>query len=148
VDRSSTVLFGQNAAGQVVVAPQIAVRGYGGFVNLGLPLSRWFNAEPKGRNAGWTLYLHSGLDAVEHSDFARAKGIGADGAGPYKSTLQAVTLYHKVNPWCSFGYELSLFSSYALPNSAGVYTPNTSVAGVPSRTWRDLREEFGPIFTF
>jgi hypothetical protein len=148
VDRSSTVSFGVNAAGQEVVAPQRSIRGYGGFVNLGLPLSRWFNADPKGRNAGWTLYLHHGLDAVQHSDFARAKGIGADGAGPYRSTLNAVTLYQKINPWCTFGYEFSLFESYALPNAAGVYTPNTSVSGIPSRTWRDFREEIGPIFTF
>ena len=148
VDRSSTVSFGVNAAGQEVVAPQRSIRGYGGFVNLGLPLSRWFNADPKGRNAGWTLYLHHGLDAVQHSDFARAKGIGADGAGPYRSTLNAVTLYQKINPWCTFGYEFSLFESYALPNAAGVYTPNTSVSGIPGRTWRDFREEIGPIFTF
>jgi len=149
VDRSSTVLFGLNAAGQEVVAPQVAVRGYGGFVNLGLPLSRWFNADPKGRNAGWTLYLHSGLDAVNHSDFARAKAISATaGGGPYRSMFNAVSLFQKINNWVTFGYELSLYSSYALPDTAGVYTSATSVAGVPSRTWRDLREEFGPVFTF
>jgi len=149
VDRSSTVAFGQvGGVGPYVLAPQRSVRGYGGFVNLGLPLSRLFNADPKGRNAGWTLYLHTGLDAVQHSDFARAKDIGADGAGPYRSMLNAASLFQKINNWCTFGYELSLFSSYALPNASGIYTPNTSVAGVPSRTWRDLREEFGPIFTF
>jgi hypothetical protein len=148
VDRSSTVVFGTNAAGQEVVAPQRAVRGYGGFVNLGLPLSRWFKADPAGHNAGWTLYLHSGIDAVNRLDFARAKDIGKDGAGPYKSRLHAVSLFYKLNNWCTFAYEESLYSSYALPNDAGVFTANTSVAGVPSRTWRDLREEFGPIFTF
>jgi hypothetical protein len=148
VDRSSTVVFGKNAAGQEVVAPQRAVRGYGGFIQLGLPLSRWFKADPAGHNAGWTLYFHSGLDAVNHYDFARAKDIGADGAGPYRSTLDAVTLIYKLNNWCTFGYEQSLYTSYALPNNAGVFTANTSVAGVPGHTWRDLREEFGPIFTF
>ena len=150
VDRSSTVTFGQTAAGQpYVVAPQRSIRGYGGFVNVGFPLSRWFKANPAGHNAGWTLYLHSGLDAVNHSDFARSKPITAtSGGGPWRSTLQAVSLFHKLNNWCTFGYELSLYSSYALPDTAGVYTSATSVAGVPSRTWRDLREEFGPIFTF
>jgi hypothetical protein len=148
VDRSSTVAFGTNAAGQIVVAPQRSVRAYGGFINLGLPLSRWFNADPKGHNAGWQLYFHHGLDQVVHSDFAHAKDIGADGGGPYKSTLNAITLYYKLNQWCQFGYEQSLYSSYSLPNAAGVYTANTSVAGVPSRTWRDLRSEFGPVFTF
>jgi len=131
------------------VAPQVAVRAYGGFLNLGLPLSRWFNADPKGHNAGWTLYLHTGIDAVNHSDFARAKGISAEaGGGPYRSMLNAVSLFQKLNNWCTFGYELSLYSSYALPDTAGQYTAATKVAGVPSRTWRDLREEFGPIFTF
>jgi len=148
VDRSSTVAFGTNAAGQLVVAPQRSVRAYGGFVQVGLPLSRWFNADPKGRNAGWTFYYDHGLDQVVHSDFAKAKDIGADGAGPYKSTLNAGTIFYKLNQWCTFGFEESLYSSYALPNDKGVYTPNTSVAGVPSRTWRDLRSEFGPIFTF
>jgi hypothetical protein len=150
IDRSGTgtIAFGTNAAGQIVVAPQRPIRTYGGFVQLGLPLSRWFNADPKGHNAGWQLYFEHGLDQVVHSDFAKAKDIGADGAGPYKSTLNAVTLFYRLNPWVQFGFEESLYSSYSLPNNAGVFTPNTSVAGVPSRTWRDLRSEFGPIFTF
>ena len=150
IDRSGTgtIAFGTNAAGQIVVAPQRAIRAYGGFIQLGLPLSRWFNADPKGHNAGWQLYFNHGLDAVVHSDFAKAKDIGADGAGPYRSTLNAVTLFYRLNPWVQFGFEESLYSSYALPNNAGVFTPNTSVAGIPSRTWRDLRSEFGPIFTF
>jgi len=150
IDRSGTgtIAFGTNAAGQIVVAPQRAIRAYGGFIQLGLPLSRWFNADPKGHNAGWQLYFNHGLDAVVHSDFAKAKDIGADGAGPYRSTLNAVTLFYRLNPWVQFGFEESLYSSYALPNNAGVFPPNTSVAGIPSRTWRDLRSEFGPIFTF
>jgi len=150
IDRSGTgtIAFGTNAAGQIVVAPQRAIRTYGGFVQLGLPLSRWFNADPKGHNAGWQLYFEHGLDQVVHSDFAKAKDIGADGAGPYKSTLNAVTMFYRLNPWVQFAFEESLYSSYSLPNNAGVFTPNTSVAGVPGRTWRDLRSEFGPIFTF
>jgi hypothetical protein len=148
VDRSSTVVIGTNGAGQVVTAPQVGVRGYGGFAQLGIPLSRLFKADPKGRNAGWNIYFYTGLDAVNHYDFARAKDIGTDGAGPYRSTLNAASLFYRINTWCTFGYEQSLYSSYALPNSSGVFTANTSVAGVPGRTWRDLREEFGPIFTF
>jgi hypothetical protein len=72
LDRSSTVAFGTKAARQIVLAPQRSIRGYGGFVNRGLPLSRWFNADPKGHNAGWAHYFHHGLDQVVHSDFARA----------------------------------------------------------------------------
>jgi hypothetical protein len=57
-------------------------------------------------------------------------------------------MFYRLNPWVQFAFEESLYSSYALPNDAGVYTAGTSVAGVPGRTWRDLRSEFGPIFTF
>jgi hypothetical protein len=146
VDRASTVAFGQvGGTGPYVLAPQRSVRAYGGFVNLGLPLSRWFNADPKGHNAGWTLYLHHGLDAVNHSDFNRVKS--GEGGGPYRSNLNAISLFQKINPWCTFGYELTLYESYALPNSSTGKYP-TLVSGVPSRTWRDLREEIGPIFTF
>jgi len=148
VDRSTNLVFGTNAAGQIVLAPQTAYRAYGGFAQIGFPLSRIFKADPTGHNAGWTIYFYQGLDAVKHSDFAIGKDIGKDGAGPYRSTLSAATLYYKVNNWCTFGYEESLYSSYSLPNDAGVFTSNTSVAGVPGHTWRDLREEFGPIFTF
>ena len=148
VDRSSTLVFGTNAAGQIVLAPQTAYRAYGGFAQIGFPLSRIFKADPAGHNAGWSFYFYQGLDAVNHSDFALGKDIGKDGAGPYRSTLSAATLYYKVNNWCTFAYEESLYSSYSLPNNAGIFTPNTSVAGVPGHTWRDLREEFGPIFTF
>jgi len=146
LDRSTNLVFGTNAAGQIVRAPQTAYRAYGGFAQIGFPLSRIFHADPAGHNAGWTFYFYQGLDAVNHSDFALGKEIGKDGAGPYRSTLSAGTLYYKINNWCTFGLEESLYSSYALSNDVGVFT--TKVAGVPSRTWRDLREEFGPIFTF
>src|SRR5664279_2961767 len=86
VDRSSTVVFGTNAAGQAVAAPQLPVRGYGGFVQVGLPLSRWFNADPKGRNAGWQAFIEYGIDAANANDFRYAKDIGAAGAGPVSYT--------------------------------------------------------------
>ncbi|MFZ0802281.1 MAG: hypothetical protein WAN70_08945, partial [Terriglobales bacterium] len=58
------------SGGTVKIAPEHAVGAFGGFVNLGLPLSRWFDANPKGRNAGWQLYLHAGKDQVVHRDLA------------------------------------------------------------------------------
>ena len=88
VDNNAAV-FGTNAAGQSVVAPQLPVRGYGGFVQVGFPISRWFNAEAKGRNAGWQGYFEYGLDAANANDFRIAKNIGADGAGPIKSSRQS-----------------------------------------------------------
>jgi hypothetical protein len=146
VDRSSTVIFGTNAAGQSVVAPQKSVRGYGGFVQAGFPISRWFNAEPKGRNAGWQAYVEYGIDAANANDFRFAKDIGAAGGGPIKDTLKAVTVFYKMNPWVQFGFEEGKYTGYALPNNSGLCT--TKVAGLPTCTSTDWRSEFGPIFTF
>ena len=146
VDRSSTVVFGTNAAGQAVAAPQKAVRGYGGFVQLGLPLSRWFNAEPKGRNAGWQAYVEWGIDAANANDFRYAKDIGASGGGPIKDEITAVTVFYKMNPWVQFGFEESKYSGYAVPNNKDVCT--TKVAGLGTCTSTDWRTEFGPVFTF
>src|SRR5208283_1161103 len=61
-------VLGTNSAGQVVVAPQRPIRAFGGFVQLGLPLSRWFNADPKGHNAGWQLHFTLGKDQVSDRD--------------------------------------------------------------------------------
>ncbi len=147
VDASSTVFFGTNAAGQSVVAPQKAVRGYGGFIQVGFPISRWFNAEPKGRNAGWQAYFEYGLDAANANDFRYAKDIGATtGAGPIKSSIRAVTVFYKMNPWVQFGFEESHYESYALPDNNGVCT--TKIAGKPTCSAVDWRTEFGPVFTF
>ena len=109
VDNNPAV-FGTNAAGVATVAPQLPARGYGGFVQLGFPISRWFNAEPKGRNAGWQAYVEYGLDAANANDFYIAKDIGADGAGPIKSNLKAVTVFYKMNPWVQFGFKESNYT--------------------------------------
>ena len=152
VDRSSTVVFGTNAAGQAVAAPQRSVRGYGGFVQVGLPLSRWFNADPKGRNAGWQAYFEYGIDAANGNDYRLAKGTTAEGVTSYgttgaiKDTLKGVTVFYKMNPWVQFGFEEGKYQGYSLPNTKGVCT--TKVAGLPSCTSTDWRSEFGPIFTF
>src|ERR1017187_4179122 len=147
VDRSSTVVFGTNAYANAVVAPQRSVRGYGGFVQAGFPISRWFHADPKGRNAGWQAYVEYGIDAPNANDFKLAKGINATtGGGPIKDTLKGVTVFYKMNPWVQFGFEEGKYQGYALPNTKGICT--TKVAGVPSCTSTDWRSEFGPIFTF
>ena len=147
VDASSTVVFGLNGAGQPTIAPQRPVRGYGGFVQVGFPLSRWFNADAKGRNAGWQAFFEYGIDAAFANDFRYAKDISATaGAGPIKDTIKAVTVFYKMNPWVQFGFEESYYQGQALPNTKGVCT--TKVAGLPSCTSVDWRSEFGPVFTF
>src|ERR1017187_7518441 len=147
VDGSSTVVFGTNSAGNAVAAPQLAVRGYGGFVQVGFPISRWFNADPKGRNAGWQAYYEYGIDAAVANDFRFAKSISAEaGGGPIKSSLNAVTVFYKMNPWVQFGFEESHYASYAVPDTKGACT--TKIAGLPNCTSIDWRTEFGPVFTF
>jgi hypothetical protein len=132
--------------GNVVVAPQRAIRAYGGFVNLGLPLSRWFNANPKGHNAGWQVYLHAGKDQVNHSDLTHLGFTGnANTLSPLPLSmgkLAAFTLYYKLNPNITFGFEQSIYATRLVPG--GYYT----IAGQPSNEWQDHRSEFGPIFTF
>jgi len=124
----------------VAVAPQRPTRAFGGFINLGLPLSRWFDANPKGHNAGWQLYLHMGKDQVVHRDLIDAY---KEGVLPLlMGKLTAVTLYYKLNPYVQFGFEQSIYATRLEP---GV---NYSIAGKPSNEWQDHRTEFGPIFTF
>ena len=147
VDRASTVQFATNSAGNTVVAPQRPVRGYGGFFQVGLPLSRWFNADPKGRNAGWQAYLEYGIDAAMANDFRYAKGINATtGGGPIKDTLKGFTVFYKLNNYVQFGFEEGKYQGQALPNTKGVCT--TKVAGLPTCTSTDWRTEFGPVFSF
>lgn len=147
----NTAVFGTNAAGAAVLAPQLPIRGYGGNIQLGLPLSRWFNADPKGRNAGWQAYFEYGIDGTNAADFYKAKDIGADGGGPIKSTLKAATVFYKMNPWVQFGFEEGGYESYAVPAikgaDAGICNV-TKVGGKPVCNATDWRTEFGPIFTF
>ena len=127
--------------GSVVIAPQRPIRSFGGFVNLGLPLSRWFNANPKGHNAGWQLFLHMGKDQVVHRDLVNAAG---EGVLPLlMGKMFAGTLYYKVNPWCTFAFEQSVYATRLEPGLNGY-----NIGGQLSNEWQDHRTEFGPVFTF
>ncbi len=144
VDGASNVVFGTNGAGNAVVAAQSPVRSQGGFVQLGLPLSRVFNANPSGRNAGWSLYFTYGEDFAKARDVRRTLAPGARGTRD-RGAMYIGTLFYKLNNWVQFGFEQSLYETHALPGSTGALP---LFNGIPSRTWRDLRSEFGPIFTF
>jgi hypothetical protein len=135
--------------GTVVVAPQRPIRGFGGFVQVGLPLSRWFNADPKGHNAGWQLLFTVGKDQVNDRDLNNPGFVGAYNGGgtaplPLLMGKTAIgTLYYKLNNWCQFAFEQSVYATRGLDH-ATIYT----IAGQPSNEWQDHRTEFGPIFTF
>lgn len=143
IDGSAAVVFG-NLNGVPTVASQEPVRASGGFVELGLPLSRLFNASPEGRNAGWTMNLHYGLDDVKASDERKISPTG----GRDKSDWAFANLQYKLNTWVTLAYEQSLYRTRALPNvTTGAYT-GTLFKGFPSREWKDVRSEFSTIFTF
>lgn len=139
LDGSTTVAFGTNGAGAQVIANSLAPRAQGGFVNLGFPLSRIFNANPAGRNAGWTLYAHYGYDQVLARDVRR------EGGGREKGDMGAGTLQYKLNNFVTFTVEESLYRTRALPNAAGAFP---LFEGRQMREWKDFRSEIGPIFTF
>ena len=140
-------VLGTNAAGQVVVAPQRPIRAFGGFVQLGLPLSRWFNADPKGHNAGWQLHFTVGKDQVNDRDlnnpgFTSNANIVAP--LPLLMGKSAIaTLYYKLNTWATFAFEQSIYATRAED-----HIPLYTIDGVGSNEWQDHRTEFGPIFTF
>jgi hypothetical protein len=140
IDGASTVVFGTNAAGAAVVAPERPVRARGGFAQVGLPLSRWFGTDPEGRHAGWSAYFMYGTDQANTRDLLQA----APGGSRARSDMTVGTINYKLNKWVSFSFEQSLYRTRA----------NTAVAdfplfeGVHQHEWRDLRSEGGVIFSF
>jgi len=140
IDGSSTVVFGfENGA--PVVAPQRPVRGQGGFINLGFPLSRIFGADSKGRNAGWTAYLHYGYDQATARD-ARRFG------GRARSDILMGSIHYRLNAFVTFALEESLLRTRAANNSRFDAGGLPLFRGTPSRVTHDLRSEFATIFTF
>ena len=151
MDGSSSVVFGYRD-GVPVIAPQKPVRAIGGFVNVGIPISRLASANAEGRNAGWTLYLHYAFDNAYASDVRHLNITSATGpcapnttcSRPSKNDIGAVTLFYKLNNWVSFGWE----ESYYRTRAAGGAASWPLFAGKPGRSWHDFRSEIGPIFTF
>jgi len=144
---TAALVAGACPGGSVVIAPQRPIRSFGGFVQLGLPLSRWFNADPKGHNAGWQLHFTLGKDQVNNRDLNNPGfTANANVAAPLpllmgKSAI--ATLYYKINTWASFAFEQSVYAT-RLEDHITLYT----IAGHSSNEWQDHRSEFGPIFTF
>ncbi|HJQ35276.1 MAG TPA: hypothetical protein VJ866_24205 [Pyrinomonadaceae bacterium] len=137
IDGASTVVFGlQN--GVPVVAPQRPVRAQGGFIQLGLPLSRIFDADPKGRNAGWTAYLYYGYDQATARD---ARRFGARGS---RSDLFSGNVQYRLNSFTTFAYE----QGYYRTRAANRFGALPLFRGIPSYTTHNIRSEFATIFTF
>jgi hypothetical protein len=140
IDGSSMMTFGL-LDGVPTIAPQLPVRGQGGFVNLGFPLSRIFNANPEGRNAGWTFYLHYGIDQAFARDVRRF-------GNRAKGDMLAGTIYYKFNNWVTFGYEQSYYRTRAANSTSAAMGGLPLFRGIPSRSTHNIRSEFATIFTF
>ena len=134
------VIFGL-LNGVPTLAPQLEPRAQGGFVELEIPLSRVFNAEPTSRAAGWSMNLHYGQDQVFARDVRRA----APGGGRGRGDWAFANLLYKINPYVTFGYEWSYYRTKAVAGTTGGLP---LYKGVPSNTWHDMRSELATIFTF
>jgi len=137
IDGASTVIFGLRN-GVPTVAPQRPVRGRGGFVQLGFPLSRIFDADPKARNAGWTGYLSYGFDEAVARD---ARRFGPRGS---RSDLFSGNIQYKWNSFVTFGYEQGLYRTRATDRFGAL----PLFRGFPSYTTHNVRSEFAAIFSF
>jgi hypothetical protein len=137
IDGASTVVFGLRD-GIPVVAPQRPVRAQGGFIQFGFPLSRIFDADPKGRNAGWTAYLYYGGDEALARD---ARRFGLRGS---RSDLFSGNIQYKWNQWVTFAYEEGYYRTRADARTGLL----PLFRGIPSYTTHNVRSEFAAIFTF
>lgn len=126
-----------------LVLPQLPVRGVGGFGDLGIPLSRLFHANPKGRNAGWTLDLGYNIDQSKARDLRQT--FGATG-GRYKNDWARATLNYKLNNWVQFGFEEGYYRTRAIPGPTGGLP--IVIDGREQRVWKDLHEQISTIFYF
>lgn len=138
-DGGSTVIFGLRN-GVPSVAPQRPVRAGGGFISLGLPLSRLAGADPEGRNMGWSMYLTYGTDEAKTRDLLRVAPTGSRA----RSDMTVGSLQYKLNSWVTFAFEQSLYRTRADTAATGL----PLFMGLPQHEWRDLRVEGGTIFAF
>jgi hypothetical protein len=137
IDGASTVVFGL-LNGVPTVAPQRPVRGQGGFIQFGFPLSRIFDADPNGRHAGWTAYLYYGYDQATARD---ARRVGPRGS---RSDLFSGNVQYKFNSFLTFGYEQGLYRTRATDRFGAL----PLFRGIPSFTTHNIRSEFAAIFSF
>ncbi len=123
--------------GTIVHSNLEPVMGQGGFLQLGLPLSRIFNADPEGRAGfgGWSLYFTYGVDSAFAKDARRANGL-------LRTDHGSVQLRYKFNKWVTFVHEETYLDTRT---ADGILKP---FRGIPAHTAHAWRSEFGPLFTF
>ena len=139
------VVIGFDSAGVPHIVPQRPVRAMGGQAQISFPLSRIFNANPAGRNAGWVIAFTAGTDQ------AKARDIRAIGGNRDRSDMVAGTLTWKFNQFVTFGYESSVYMTRSTcpgQTTTNPFCSATPFRGLNARYWHDWRNEFGPTFTF
>ena len=141
IDGASTVVFGLRD-GVPAVAPQRPVRAQGGFVQLGFPLSRLFDADPAGRNAGWSAYVSYGFDQAKQRDARRFSPVRG------RSDLFSGNIQYKLNTWVTFGFEQGYYRTRAANRSQFDFGGLPLFRGIPSYTTHNIRSEFATIFNF
>jgi hypothetical protein len=141
IDGASTVVFGL-LNGVPSIAPQRPVRGQGGFVQLGFPLSRLVDADPKGRNAGWAAYLYYGFDEALSRDARRFSPVRG------RSDLFSANLQYKLNSWVTLALEQGYYRTRAANRSEFDFGGLPLFRGIPSYTSHNVRSEFATVFTF
>jgi hypothetical protein len=120
-----------------VVAPYRPIRGQGGFVQLGIPLSRIFGANPEGLNSGWCFFIAYGIDSAFSRDAIRAGGNNLD-----RTDYVPISLRYRVNKWAEIVNELTWYDTRTAESKTVDYR------GFPAHVNHDVRNEFGTIFTF
>jgi hypothetical protein len=141
IDGASTVVFGL-LEGSPSVAPQRPVRGRGGFLQLGLPLTRLFGADSKARNAGWTGNIYYGFDEALPRDARRFSPVRG------RSDLVSGNIQYKLNSWVTFAFEQGFYRTRAANRTASSVGGLPTFRGIPSFTAHNVRSEFASIFTF
>jgi hypothetical protein len=141
IDGASTVVFGLSN-GTPVIAPQRPVRAQGGFVQVGFPLSRLFDADPKGRNAGWTAFVYYGFDEALPRDARRFSPVRG------RSDLFSGNIQYKLNNWVTFAFEEGYYRTRAANRSVLDFGGLPLFRGIPSYTTHNIRSEFATIFNF
>jgi hypothetical protein len=141
IDGASTVVFGLSN-GSPVIAPQRPARGQGGFMQIGFPLSRIFDANPAGRNAGWTAFVYYGFDEALARDARRFSPVRG------RSDLFSGNIQYKLNNWVTFAFEEGYYRTRAANRSALDFGGLPLFRGIPSYTTHNVRSEFATIFVF
>jgi len=141
IDGASNVVFGLEN-GVPTIAPQRPARAQGGFVQLGFPLSRLFNADPKGRNSGWSAFVYYGFDEALQRDARRFSPVHG------RSDLFSGNIQYKLNNWITFAFEEGYYRTRAANRSEIDLGGLPLFRGIPSYTAHNVRSEFATIFTF